>query len=208
MVKIEQKEGKRRKILQAAEELLAERTSHEVKLDEVAVRARIGKGTIYLYFKDKDDLFFEVAMSGFGELCELVRREAAKTRGDFRSQLLEVCQSISAFFEQRKALFREMQNGQYQCGDLPKRLRDRWMSRRRELVEAIGGVIRAGQDQGALRSDAPAEVLGDFLLGMMRTRARDLRDAEATYRSEEFLVRFFCEGAGFRATSTITKDAN
>lgn len=92
------KEEKRRRILLAAEELLAARSSHEVKLDEVAERAGIGKGTIYLYFRDKENLFFEVTMSGFEELCALIRGAVSPTGGDFDRQLLRVCHAISLFF--------------------------------------------------------------------------------------------------------------
>lgn len=191
-----QSDEKRERILRAAEELLAARDQHEVKLDEVAERAAIGKGTIYLYFKDKDDLFFEVAMSGFADLCGLVRRAAEKTNGDFESRLRQISGDVSAFFERRRAMFRMLQFGQHGCGDLPRGTRSRWLSRRRELVRAVAETIEAGQSRGALRGDVPPEVLGEVFLGMLRTRSRDLRDAPKPFQSDEFIVRLFCEGAG------------
>ena len=54
------KEGKRGQILDALEQLLPGRRFHEITLDEVARAAQVGKGTIYLYFKDKDALFAEM----------------------------------------------------------------------------------------------------------------------------------------------------
>ncbi|MBE6380354.1 MAG: TetR/AcrR family transcriptional regulator [Lentisphaerae bacterium] len=47
-------------ILDALERLLPGKRFHEITLDEVAREARVGKGTIYLYFKDKDALFAEM----------------------------------------------------------------------------------------------------------------------------------------------------
>lgn len=189
-------EEKRRRILRAAEGLLATRSSHEVKLDEVADRAGIGKGTIYLHFKDKEDLFFEVAMSGFAELCSVVRQAAERDAGgDFHQRLLGVCQAVSAFFAKRRALFRVMQTGQHRCADLPAALRERWLDRRRKLVEAVAEVLASGQKEGRIRRDVPPEILSDFLLGMLRTRTRDVRDAPEEFQSEAFVVRLFWEGA-------------
>ena len=54
------KENKRELILNALEELLPGRRFHEITLDEVAKAAQVGKGTIYLYFQDKDALFAEL----------------------------------------------------------------------------------------------------------------------------------------------------
>lgn len=75
-------------------------------------------------------------------------------------------------------------------------MRERWFSRRRELVQAIGNVIAAGQEAGQICPDIPSAVLGDYLLGMLRTRARDLREAPVLFRSDAFIVQLFCNAAG------------
>ena len=54
------KENKRNLILNALETLLPGKRFHEITLEEVAKAAQVGKGTIYLYFKDKDSLFAEL----------------------------------------------------------------------------------------------------------------------------------------------------
>ena len=51
------KDNKREQILNALEQLLPGRRFHEITLDEVSRAAQVGKGTIYLYFQDKDALF-------------------------------------------------------------------------------------------------------------------------------------------------------
>ena len=64
------KENKRELILNALEELLPGRRFHEITLDEVAKAAQVGKGTIYLYFQDKDALFAELVCFRLGKLQE------------------------------------------------------------------------------------------------------------------------------------------
>ena len=52
--------GKRETILAAALEEFANRGFAETRLDDVARRAGVAKGTIYLYFSDKENLFQEL----------------------------------------------------------------------------------------------------------------------------------------------------
>jgi AcrR family transcriptional regulator len=73
------------------------RRFHEITLDEVAEAAGIGKGTIYRYFADKDELFFQVATSGFEELCELLK-QTVPCDTSFTEKLLNACKQITRFF--------------------------------------------------------------------------------------------------------------
>jgi AcrR family transcriptional regulator len=50
-------EDKRQKIMKAALDVFMRRGFEAATIDEVAVRAGIAKGTVYLYFKDKVDLY-------------------------------------------------------------------------------------------------------------------------------------------------------
>ncbi|WP_321502828.1 TetR/AcrR family transcriptional regulator [Breoghania sp.] len=53
-------EVRRKEILDAAFDVFAEHGFTQAKLDDVARRAGIAKGTIYLYFPDKETLFVEL----------------------------------------------------------------------------------------------------------------------------------------------------
>lgn len=56
----QQKEARRVAIIEAALEEFSNQGFTATKLEDVAVRAGIGKGTIYLYFNSKEELFEEV----------------------------------------------------------------------------------------------------------------------------------------------------
>lgn len=56
----QQKEARRRDILEAGFQVFAAQGFTATRLDEVAERAGVGKGTIYLYFESKEALFEEV----------------------------------------------------------------------------------------------------------------------------------------------------
>jgi TetR/AcrR family fatty acid metabolism transcriptional regulator len=184
-------------IMQAAEKLFTSRRYHELTTDDIARAARVGKGTIYRYFEDKDDLFFQVAVSGFEELCELLR---SRVPGDapFRDQLLGACAEIPKFYRRRAQLLRMMQAEEGRMPWRQDKIRQRWAARRETLTAAVADILRKGVAEGEIRADVPCEVLATFLLGMLRTRGRNLADAPPAARSDELLVDLFWRGAGRR----------
>lgn len=186
---------RRREIMAAAEQLFTSRRYHEITTDDIAAAAHVGKGTIYRYFKDKDDLFFQVATSGFDEMCELLRRKVPES-APFREQLLSACGEIPKFFERRKQLFRMMQAEDDRMQWCSEQMRERWLARRQELVAAVAAILRKGVQEGEVRPDIPPEVLAHFLLGMLRTRGRDLAHLPAPLRRDELIVDLFMRGAG------------
>ena len=54
------KDEKKKKILKAALDIFAEKGYHTARMVDVAKVAEIGKGTIYEYFKSKEELFMEL----------------------------------------------------------------------------------------------------------------------------------------------------
>jgi len=192
------KRDRRTEIMQAAEKLFTSRRFHEITLDHVVREARVGKGTIYRYFANKDDLFFQTATRGFDELCELLTRRVPDS-ASFPKQLLSACRQISAFFRRRRPLFRMMQAEgarMYWCG---ANVRERWTQKRKKLVSAVAEILRKGVREGRIRNDVRAEILASLLLGMLRTRARELMDVPASSRPLKLVVSLFYEGAGHRA---------
>jgi AcrR family transcriptional regulator len=178
--------------MMAAEQLFTNRRFHEITLDQVARAAGVGKGTIYLHFADKDDLFFQVATSGFSQLCEIVERGAV-AGGPFHENLLAVCRQISVFFQRRRQLLRMMQTEDGRMASEHGAMRERWLTHRRPLVAALGKILAAGVREGVVREDVPPEALASFLLGMLRTRAREMEASDDI--SLDVVVRLFLFGA-------------
>ena len=189
---------KRLVIMQTAEKLFKSRRIHEITLDEVAQKARVGKGTIYLYFENKDDLFFQVATSGFDELCELIR-EQVSLEDRFEDQLLQMCRAISAFFGKRREMFQMMMAEDARMNGVQRSLRERWIMRRKKLREAVALVIGRGVTEGRIRTDIPAETLATLLMGLMRTRAHELDkqpEGEPLVIDIALIIDIFINGAG------------
>jgi AcrR family transcriptional regulator len=64
--------AKCRRIIDSAIELFAERPYHEVRMEDIAARAQVAKGTLYLHYKDKEDLFVGILNDRVNSLVELI----------------------------------------------------------------------------------------------------------------------------------------
>lgn len=93
-------EARRRRILEAAKRRLIEKSYGDVRLDEVAREAGIAKGTVYLYFKSKEELLSAV----MGDLLDSLRARVDKIPpGDCgRRTLLRLVEEHLEFVDEHK----------------------------------------------------------------------------------------------------------
>lgn len=63
-------DNSRNKILKATRELLEEKSFSEISLAEIAKKTGVSKGSVYYYYKTKDDILFDVADEYLGEVYE------------------------------------------------------------------------------------------------------------------------------------------
>lgn len=188
------KAERRQIIMREAEKLFTSRRFHEVTLDEVAASAHVGKGTIYRYFKDKDDLFFQVATSGFDEICSVMQTRVPG-EGTFIEKLTRACREIGGFFGARRQMMRMMQGEAGRMQSARGQLRKEWNARREHLLKLVANIFEEGMAQGVVRTDIPAEVMAGFLLGMLRTRSREMGESAQCAKDYAVLVELFYSGA-------------
>ena len=89
-----EKEARREAILDAAQSLIAEHGYQAMKMGDVAVAAELSKGTLYLYFQNKDDLCAAVATRAVDSFIPALRDRMATTRSGLeavRSLLTAYC---------------------------------------------------------------------------------------------------------------------
>ena len=184
---------KRHLIMQAAEKLFTSRRFHEITMEDVAEAANVAKGTLYLHFHDKDELFFQTATGGFDELCDELQ---ANVPGDapFSEQLLAACRHIEGFFERRHQLLRMMQAEEARLYYTKGGLHDRWVEKRGKLVSAVAAILEKGVRAGKIRGDISCDVLASLLLGMLRARAREIYNPPPDLGGCEFVVDVFQRG--------------
>ena len=144
-------EQKRLKIIVAAARLFATQPFHKVLLSEVAKAAGVGKGTLYTYFKSKEDLYCSVVYSGFSDLVATLRDQIDQDLHDPVGTLETMIRAIVAFAGKNPSHFEVMRVASVQQAlDLVQ-----WSQKRQELTGLIEAVIRRGVEQGVFRDPHP-----------------------------------------------------
>jgi AcrR family transcriptional regulator len=177
------RDDKRRRILAAATAVFAERDFHQVKVDEVASRAGVGKGTLYLYFPTKDDLHAVALRASLERVAAEVER-AAEADAPLEDALREIVLSLLRFFWRRKHLLTVVQRYE-------QRRARRVGDRRHRVKQAIERVLARHRVSGS----GPARKLGSaFLLGLSRAAIleHDAEDRPESYAAA--IVGVFLRG--------------
>jgi AcrR family transcriptional regulator len=164
-------EAKRRTIMETAAELFCERAFHEVRLDEVAERARVGKGTLYVYFRSKDDLYATLITEGFTELLDRIRAAAESERDSAWESLALIVRQYVAWAKRYPHIFELLRPG-HEHPSAPG-LRQR----RREVAKLIEATLRRGIRQGEIedpRPDITAQFIPSCVRGALRFGPADI----------------------------------
>lgn len=181
------KEPKRAAILKAACEVFRNRRFDEVKLDEIAAAAGVGKGTLYLYFESKEDLFAQMAVDGLDEITERIRVITAMP-GAYKDRLFLFGREFADFVRRRYGVMQVMNQVQ------PEPVNKVFRKYHGRMIDSIHGLLQAGIEEGVLRNDFKLPELrcvlvGPVLLSVRRAaRVGEVIDLEA-------LLNFFWAGA-------------
>lgn len=161
-------EKKRANILTAAARLFASQPFHKVLLSDVAEAASVGKGTLYTYFKNKEDLFFSLLYSGFSRLVERLKQEMDKDDHGPVENLELVIRETVRFAYQAPHLFELMRTiPGWKADD-----RAKWDEKRKEFKIMIESVIRQGVDTGVFQDTHP-ELTARYIPGFVRSALLD-----------------------------------
>lgn len=79
MKRSKRREKRRSTILKVASSVFSREGYHKAKMDDIAITAGIGKGTIYQYFSSKQELFQDVIKEGVDLYLDMLEKELAET---------------------------------------------------------------------------------------------------------------------------------
>ncbi len=103
-----EKEQRREAIIDSAEKVFFKKGFSAATMDEVAELAELSKGTLYLYFKSKEDLLLAVHIRG-EELMYQMFREATTTGEPILKLITNLGAAYYAFFRMHRDYFRTFQ---------------------------------------------------------------------------------------------------
>ncbi|MGA9098749.1 MAG: TetR/AcrR family transcriptional regulator [Methanotrichaceae archaeon] len=162
-LKEQEKEQRRSYILDAAEKMFFSRGYDNVSMDDIAGKIGLNKATLYLYFKNKESLFFAVVLRGALILNAMIKERIKKCKSG-----MEIIDAIGiAYLEfvdkypdysRAYLYFRSdrfsIEDNEDLCDDAKKIL-----ELRNEEFAIVCKAIESGMDEGMIRPDLdPVEV--------------------------------------------------
>lgn len=158
-------EDKHTLILDAARALLIQRGFQDVALDDVAKKAGVAKGTLFLYYKSKDELI----SAAFADLVDRLGRnldavERSPLRG--RALLEDAARVVLEHFDANKDFMAQFGVGRFpgckssSCGKL--------MGRMAANLDRLSAVVRRCAADGLVKT-SDADQAAAFLFGLCRS---------------------------------------
>ena len=146
-----------RAILTAALQLMAERGVHDLRMDDVAERAGVGKATIYRRYRSKDALVSDAIAT---LVSEIAIPDTGSTRADLLALMRQAVELYSGSLAARlmPAVLEETRRNP----ELATTVRDEFLAGRRA---ALGLVLKRGVRRGDLRRGLDLELALDVLAG-------------------------------------------
>ena len=186
--------ARRRRILVAAEAIFRTRGYHDASVTEIAIRADLAAGTIYLYFRDKADLYGSVVLEKMNEV--VAHLEAAlNSQESAKSCLRAAMQALFAYHDANRQFFELFLHAQQMAASPLDEVHWKEVEdlKRRNLALIEDCVVR-GQRGGELKPGNPRLYAVAFLgitLQMIRQwiweRSEGCLSALAEFAAECFL---------------------
>ncbi|TVQ86487.1 MAG: TetR/AcrR family transcriptional regulator [Deltaproteobacteria bacterium] len=194
------KTDKRVLITEAATEVFAEKGFHQARVSDVARRAGVADGTIYLYFKNKEDLLLSI----FEENMDLLLAELDAALAGIDDPIAQIRTFARFHFEQVRTNRSVSEVLQVELRLSHKFIKEYRPEKLWSYLGAFGRIVREGQTRGLFRPDTDPFILSWAFFGALdefamqwvlaRNQARFPLEAAADQIAEVFIRGMLAEG--------------
>jgi TetR/AcrR family fatty acid metabolism transcriptional regulator len=162
------KSEKRNRIIEAAVKVFAQKGFYLAKVSDVARAADVADGTIYLYFKNKDDLLISL----FEQKMELILQR-------FQERLQEIVDPVEKLHNLVDLYFELIEEDkdladvfQVELRQSTKFLKDYHNQKFLDFLSMIASIVQEGMDNGFFRTDLDLDVVKIMIFGTLDEVAR------------------------------------
>ncbi len=186
----------RGEILQAAEKVFAAKGFFQTTMSEIAGEAEFGTGTLYKYFKSKEDLYFSLIDEKVVEINRLVKTELSKKTPAIE-RVKKVLGLQLEFIERNRDFFRiyisERNRFEWTVkDDLGKGIHDKMVT----YIKILAQVIKEGMREGEFKSMDPMD-LAHALVGIVNSFVFEWLISRESYpltSKLEMILEIFLDG--------------
>jgi TetR/AcrR family fatty acid metabolism transcriptional regulator len=176
------KKEKKNRIIEAAVKVFAEKGFYLAKVSDVAKAANVADGTIYLYFKNKDDLLINL----FEQKMELILQRFKA----YLKDIIDPVEKLHRFVDFYFILIKEDKDladvFQVELRQSAKFLKDYHNQKFLDFLSMIKSIIQEGMNNGFFRTDLNPDIVKIMIFGTVDEVARQwILGADAIYSLEE-----------------------
>lgn len=142
-------QDKRRRIIDAATKIFAEKGFFKAKVSDIAREAQVADGTIYLYFENKDDILISLFEEQMNRVLEDMKTHVLNEKNAIKKiekfafnhlKLMELNKNMAEIIQvelrQSTKFMKEYKNEKFH-----------------QYLNLIGDIIREGQEEGLFKGD-------------------------------------------------------
>ncbi|MGG6312697.1 TetR/AcrR family transcriptional regulator [Paenibacillus macerans] len=157
------KQEKFEMILDAAEKVIAENGFHGSQVSKIAKEAGVADGTIYLYFKNKEDILISLFQDRLGKLVELFHQSIRET-STAEEALRKVCEIHFTQLEQNVHLAYVTQ---IELRQSSLELRKAIGLSVKPYITLIEHILKRGIEEGSFRADLDTKLTRQLIFGAL-----------------------------------------
>lgn len=194
--KSDMKVSKRREIFQAAEKIFAEKGFQNTTIDEIAKKANIGKGTVYIYFNNKLELFLSLINEGIEDIFSATQKALTEKR-DFFERLENLITAQFAFYQENEDFFKIFSSERSRFfAEVKIEFKKEIIKKYQSHIDLIGKFIQEGIDKNILK-DMDSKKVAVSLAGLIHAFMLQWIMIGKTYNlldNTSFVINLFLEG--------------
>jgi TetR/AcrR family fatty acid metabolism transcriptional regulator len=156
-------EEKYKMILNAAKQVFAMEGFYNSKVSEIAREAHVADGTIYLYFKNKDDILISLFEEELTRIIKTVKTELENIQ-DPREKLIKFCDNHLTIVESDRSLAEVMQVELRQSNKFMREYKNKHFL---AYLNIIADIIAQGQQQGIFQGDLKPDICARMIFGSL-----------------------------------------
>jgi len=145
-------------ILEAAKRVFFNKGFNETTMDDIANESELGKGTLYLYFKNKEDLAHAIMYESFNLLKEMMEEAIEKGQNGL-DKIRRIAAVIPEYYVRQTAYFDFARNIDYKIAGAAgeSTMAARCMYVIDEIIDMLIAVLREGMEDGTIRNHIEPE---------------------------------------------------
>lgn len=166
MAKKVDREQRQSELLETAIEVFAERGYQATTMEEIAERAGVSKGMLYLYFKNKEALFGAV-FRWFVKMTEAMMREAVGGVDDEVEQIRRIAATwaeVTVHYREFVPLFLDFWAAA-SVGGMRNDYAEDLAAMYDDYRSMVAGIIEQGKAKGVFKTDTDAQAIAYLLVG-------------------------------------------